>query len=399
MQLGWIDFSKEDRGKVLDVINLLQEQGAVDELGIGAIRDAFSNLFFPGTSTVQTIAKYFLIVPYILEEACEGKYGTDINTIIQRIDQEERDCGRILLENCPKENGIIGRRVLPQKWVSRAPSNIYWNGIRTYGICTQNIGIPELLKAAIQLQSRKHVVSLGNCGGNIEEEKDDVDAGNSNSIQLFSLPDDYYHNWREGLTVKLSLGEASFLRNMIETNTAGSLLAHLLKNNISVSGYESFEDVYNDLRATVPQEMEYQMRLACEFNRLVYVARVRYNYILSAGQNPNAIDEWKEIVSDFPYMMKVNLKEVFKLLNISNFKLRRFLASFQAAILEENWNKADKTLIDREVEIKTKSRAKLLKRNDYAPDTWIGGRYLDYRFFSAKRIIRDIYEGEGRGDV
>ena len=30
MQLGWIDFSKEDRQKALDVINLLSEQGAVD---------------------------------------------------------------------------------------------------------------------------------------------------------------------------------------------------------------------------------------------------------------------------------------------------------------------------------------------------------------------------------
>lgn len=60
MQLGWIDFSKEDRQKAFDVINLLSEQGAVDELGIGVIRDAFANYFFPGTSTIQTRAKYFL---------------------------------------------------------------------------------------------------------------------------------------------------------------------------------------------------------------------------------------------------------------------------------------------------------------------------------------------------
>lgn len=57
MQLGWIDFSKEDRQKAFDVINLLSEQGAVDELGIGVIRDAFANYFFPGTSTIQTRAK------------------------------------------------------------------------------------------------------------------------------------------------------------------------------------------------------------------------------------------------------------------------------------------------------------------------------------------------------
>nr|WP_288913835.1 DUF6361 family protein [uncultured Lachnoanaerobaculum sp.] len=28
-------------------------------MGIGIVRDAFANCFFPGTSTVQTRAKYF----------------------------------------------------------------------------------------------------------------------------------------------------------------------------------------------------------------------------------------------------------------------------------------------------------------------------------------------------
>ena len=83
MQLGWIDFSKEDRQKALDVINLLSEQGAVDELGIGVIRDAFANYFFPGTSTIQNRAKYFLIVPYVLREAVDGRYEERILRDIQ----------------------------------------------------------------------------------------------------------------------------------------------------------------------------------------------------------------------------------------------------------------------------------------------------------------------------
>ena len=91
MQLGWIDFSKEDRQKALDVINLLSEQGAVDELGIGIIRDAFANYFFPGTSTIQTRAKYFLIVPYVLREAVDGRYGKDVNRVLRAIDSAEKD--------------------------------------------------------------------------------------------------------------------------------------------------------------------------------------------------------------------------------------------------------------------------------------------------------------------
>lgn len=105
MQLGWIDFSKNERNKVLNVIHLLDEPGAVDELGIGAIRDAFADYFFPGTSTVQTRAKYFLIVPYILKEAGTGMYGSDINTILRRIDNEERKCRDILIKT--SSEGVI----------------------------------------------------------------------------------------------------------------------------------------------------------------------------------------------------------------------------------------------------------------------------------------------------
>ena len=62
MKLGWIDFSEKDRKRALEVIQNLTEQGAVDEIGIGVVRDAFSDYFFPGTSTVQTRAKcHFLI--------------------------------------------------------------------------------------------------------------------------------------------------------------------------------------------------------------------------------------------------------------------------------------------------------------------------------------------------
>ena len=51
MELGWIDFSKTERSKILSVLDLLGEKGVLDELGISQIRDGYSDLFFPGTST------------------------------------------------------------------------------------------------------------------------------------------------------------------------------------------------------------------------------------------------------------------------------------------------------------------------------------------------------------
>lgn len=400
MQLGWVDFSREDREKVLDVMNLLQEQGAVDEIGIGLVRDAFANLFFPGTSTVQTVAKYFLIVPYVLKEATEGRHGNDLNKILRRIDLEEKECGKLLMQNCPGEDGIIGRRVLPKNWVARKPSNIYWNGIRTYGICTQDLTIPELLKASIILQAQKKSVSLGNKGDDTTgSERDDADAGRDVATQLFSVPDDYYADWRTDLSIQLTVSEAAFLRKMIETSVSASLLGYLLRNNIDVTKYDSFEAIYEDLGATVPAELARTMKLACDFNRLVYTARVRYNYILSAGQNEDAVAEWAYIEDNMQHMMSVDVDDVLQTLHITNFRLRRFLTNFKTALLAGDLDAADNALIDREVEIKTRSRAKLCKRDDYSNDTWIGGRYLDYRFSSAKRIITDIYRGEEAAHV
>lgn len=179
MQLGWIDFSKEDRQKAFDVINLLSEQGAVDELGIGVIRDAFANYFFPGTSTIQTRAKYFLIVPYMLREAVDGRYGKDANRVLRAIDSAEKDCGIRLLEADPKAEGVIGSRVLPKGWVARKPSDIYWNGIRTFGIfCDYGLSIPEYVSLVVKLKEQKSVSRLGNRNDDAEEnDKDDSDAG------------------------------------------------------------------------------------------------------------------------------------------------------------------------------------------------------------------------------
>ena len=98
MPLGWIDFSKSERNKVLSVLDLLMEAGTLDELGIAPIRDGFANLFFPGTSTIQTRAKYFLIVPYALKDL-EYSKETNPARCLRIFDEVERKCGEQLLSS------------------------------------------------------------------------------------------------------------------------------------------------------------------------------------------------------------------------------------------------------------------------------------------------------------
>ena len=407
MQLGWVDFSKADREKVLDVLNLLQEPGAVDEIGIGLIRDAFANHFFPGTSTVQTRAKYFLIVPYILQEAVSGKYGNQVNTILQKIDEEERNCGRLLYQKCidngipPVGGGIIGARVLPKNWVARKPSNIYWNGIRTYHIFEQeNMTIPDMVRLSVLVRAQEKPEKLGNRRDDVKEgEKDDKDAGRGDAVRFFDLPLMENIDWRSRLNIALTENEAAFLRSKIEKSVPDSLLAYILKNNIELSKYNRFEMLYADIKDDVTEEMARSMKLACDFNRLVYTARVRYNMILSKGLNKDVVSEWEQIENNISWYINVDLEAVLNFLNRPDFRLRRFLFTLQSALKTGDIEKTDEIIISREIELKSRARAKLCHVEDYDPNNWVGGRYLDYRFNSAKRIITDIYEGEGDAHV
>jgi hypothetical protein len=47
--LTWLDFSDAERRRALQVVELLGRPETRDELGLGAIRDAFANALFPIT--------------------------------------------------------------------------------------------------------------------------------------------------------------------------------------------------------------------------------------------------------------------------------------------------------------------------------------------------------------
>ncbi|WP_428847215.1 DUF6361 family protein [Olsenella intestinalis] len=52
VQVGWIDFSPEERSRTLTALRALSAPGSVDELGIGIVRDAVADVLFPGASAL-----------------------------------------------------------------------------------------------------------------------------------------------------------------------------------------------------------------------------------------------------------------------------------------------------------------------------------------------------------
>lgn len=400
MQIGWVDFSGEDRQKVMDVMHLLRKKEAVDELGIGIVRDAFANYFFPGTSTIQTRAKYFFIVSYLLKEAGEGKYGKELNSIIHAVDEEERQCGILLLKSSPKEDGIIGKRVLPRGWVIRKPSDIYWNGIRTYKLFTDDsLSIPEYLRISIKFSQQKERQGMDSRHNRLGDgSQDDADAGNEINGSFWNLPV-YKKEWRENLNIALSQEEAGFLKRRIEKSVPDSLLAYLLSHHIDLHKYADFAALTEGIKNKTKPSLSSLMTLACSFNHLVYMSRVRYNVLLSQGKNKEANEEWAWIEPDCTRWARVDLAEVFEKLNLRRSDTFTFLTALQRYFQQMNIAGADELIRKREIQLKGINRAKLNQADTSDPSVWTGGRWLDYRFFDAERIINDIYQGEGNSCV
>ena len=62
MQLGWIDYSRQERDTIRELLKILGEPSSVDELGVGIVRDSISDLLYPGTSVLHTRAKYYILI-------------------------------------------------------------------------------------------------------------------------------------------------------------------------------------------------------------------------------------------------------------------------------------------------------------------------------------------------
>ena len=188
MQIGWVDFSKTERDKVVSILRLLGTQTALDELGIGTVRDAFSDMFFPGISTLQTRAKYF-VIPYLFAQA-ENHRFKHRRDVLAYIHNEEFTLVKTLVKNSgPEAYGIVGSRNM-EKMVKMKPSSIYWNGLRTVGILRYpNISLDEACEIVLRNERIKREVTLKT--ESADEAADDTDALAGKTVLVSPIVPDY----------------------------------------------------------------------------------------------------------------------------------------------------------------------------------------------------------------
>jgi hypothetical protein len=277
--IGWIDFSPTHRNRVGSILDLLRPEGMVDELGMGTLRDSLANELFPGISTIQTRAKYFFIVPYILWEYQALKPNQKRGkTAVQFLEQEEYQIMWQLAEqyNYIEGHGVIGISKHRGEKIVRRPSAIYWNGLNTYKfIDSRSLAATEFLRKASNpsLESLLSTTNTGDDGGG-----DDVDADYEN---IFRIKVSRFSNWKQGLTLDLIKEEAEFFRDGIISNANHKIIAELLVNDELWNVYLKSERFISFAKEAVNYDIKPNIKamltLAHDFSELMYGAHLAYN--------------------------------------------------------------------------------------------------------------------------
>ncbi|MDY0150790.1 MAG: DUF6361 family protein [Candidatus Cloacimonas sp.] len=396
IRIGWIDFSKEHRNKVISVMHLLTEPGAMDELGVGVVRDVFSNIFFPGTSTILTRAKYFLIVPFLLYELEHQKFSSADEFISKLHDQETK-----LIDILKKsgEEGIIGSSAGAE--LKRKPSDVYWNGIKTYRIFTEErMSIYDYAKVICSLQTGKQKLRDQ---GRIRAKDDEIDVDDKDAVssellgRYWKLPD-ISEQWKDNLSIKLSKQEAVFLKNQIVSTCPDSMLSYVLRENnhyfLAIKEFDHIAVIQDRLSSGLKN----QYLLAKQFADFIYGTHLRYNVILSKEKDDGVRKKWDTWHVGIMEHASIELGLIFPILG-GNFKLRKFLIDCQNAMLQEDIEALDQLVIKREIDLKGKARSKLHNRDDFAYKGWVGINKLQYRLSNAQKLVKDIFNGLGAEDV
>jgi hypothetical protein len=403
--LGWIDFSPEHRDKVATVLEQLRPEGRVDELGIGVIRNALSDFFFPGTSTIQTRAKYFIIIPRIINDY-QAKYENKKNKpkfkdylrdrenqIIRALAEKYKDTGEqgiigISLAGTPKNNELV-----------RKPSSIYWTGLRRFRIIKTILSLTEYVA-----KQDKQDTFIDLLQATEKEKGDDGDAGYDDTFGI-CLPDNN-KNWDKGLSINLAYEEAAFLSDKIIDNHKHTLIGQILKYKKWMNAFvraNNFKDMCDlFLEQKFSEEITTYLKMARDFDGIIHGAHIRYNCLLQErfgtekrlGEFSTWWNQWWwQITNDGGMVDQFDEDLLFQLSKTLRPFTRKFVQSWIEGIRKSKPSEFFDRLVIEQERWNKGGKARLRPGADEKVDGWIGIDGLSYRFPVARTIVSDIKRG------
>ena len=399
-QFGWIDFSPKDRQRVGTILELMKPSGQVDELGIGTIRDALADQLFPGISTIQTKAKYFFIIPYILQDFLRlPQKEKSKKTPNKYLDDQEHSIMWDLAEkfnyNERIGSGVIGITKRRGVRIVRRPSEVYWSGLNKFK-CIDSKGL-----SANAFLNHVHRDNQDKITHLIEEEEEN-DAG-SHFENYFNIKIPVNDDWRRNLDLNLTQREASFLRSSMR-DLETSMLALLVSNTEIYAEFKTASSFLDFAKICVEYDINKELKsyliLAHDFSEVIEGAHIAYNQELQKKffNVDHFNDEWNDWYSQFKSRMidAENFDPEDLFVHTSDQKAGHFVREWWQLVNDPMLDLEAKSQLIRRQEFHAKGKKARIYNNrktDVIEKKRIGLSRLEYRFSNARVIINDIYNG------
>ena len=394
--VAWIDFSAEERRRMIEVVSLFRERNTLDELGLGLVRDALADRFFPGTSTLQTRARYFVFVPWLYSDYEQRQL--DAAAIERSLRRDEVNLIGAL-QRSEDTDGIIGSRSGAS--LQRFPSSIYWNGLGAWDI--------RRLAGSQEAVHRVHASRYRQRRYQARTDDNEPVGGLAFATwdpDLPCRPNEFPTEASFALTYK----EAAYLRDKLLVSCRDSLLATIIDNG--ERGVQADFVWGHPHLGRFPDFQRAWIDHARNFSEGLHGATLLYNLMLAElRQDPGLVDDYRAELAEWRNRVEARvgdwrrwdrpafwrLVEAYRSIPIPT---RRFIDSWLDLLLQEgesgfpaDHSVARRLVRHREVALK---RGRSRFESPRHLETWSGssGAYqLNLRWPVAQRITDDILLG------
>ena len=392
--ISWIDFSEQDRRKMMEVVALFKQRDTRDELGLGSIRDTFANLFFPGTTTLQTRARYILFVPWLYLDYERKRVPS--SRIAQRLRRDEIKLIHAL--KAAGEEGVIGQ--VSGANLQRFPSSIYWNGLRQWGILRYSGSQGQYHRSVDRFHRRQ------------PERTDDGEPiagwnGARWNMDRLEPPDGF----PDRVDLSLTYDEAGVLRERLLLSCHDSLLATVVDRCDPVD--EEVTSIWAHPQLSVfPEEQLAWIGHAHRFATAMYGAALLYNLMLAELRRDDELIVWyqerltawhEDLEGSWSSFQSWDRHAFWKLIGgIGHIPIptRHFVSQWLDILLSNvdlsgltEHTRARRLVRDREVWLK-RGRSRFESRRHLEMWSGAAGAFeMDYRWFIARRMTNDIIRG------
>jgi len=393
--VGWLDHNDEASRKMNETLRALDEPSTLDPLGLGSIRDAFSDLLAPGTSTIHTRLRYFLFIAWICQRI--EKSDTTATQFASRLRNDEATLIECLKVGGEKA-GVQGRS--SGKNLKRMPSSAYWGGLGIWGLRKRDWSIADYGRNITRLRALKKADGA------------DETIGNSLTTIWNDMPKAPKNFLEGGIKFELTTEEAEFIRDRIRQSKPKSLLAFLCFTPALAKGTKFPWEIDQN---SLPADLKKLLLDARNISELTHGPQLVYNLLVArragtelgrdvaddVAYQLEELNKWADTISarhdelvEWAKELNVLWLELGAGANISK-RASEFVAKMIHLILENPHKFAEDPIVQklvqhREIELKN-NRSRF--RNPEALKEWkspgFGGQ-LSYRWRIAESYLSDL---------